>query len=72
MKLIDLLKVTHKDVFMFVGISVCGMRFETRHSVEFYINNGDKLNERGIEKVYLMEDGLHVRLGEEHKQTFPI
>ncbi|MFR5022846.1 MAG: hypothetical protein ACLUCA_11260 [Mediterraneibacter gnavus] len=62
MKLIDFLKMMDKDTFIFLGISVCGMQFETRHSVEFFMDNGDELNSRKIMKVYILDDGLHIRL----------
>ena len=60
MKLIDFLKMMDKDTFIFLGISVCGMQFETRHSVEFFMDNGDELNSRKIMKVYILDDGLHI------------
>ena len=62
MKLIDFLKVVDNDTFIFVSIAVCGMQFETRHSAEFYITNGDDLNKRKIEQIYTDDEGLHVRL----------
>lgn len=62
MKLIDFLKVMDRDTFIFLGVSVCGMQFETRHTAEFYINNGDELNNKEIMKAYILDDGLHIRL----------
>lgn len=62
MKLIDFLKMMDKDTFIFLDYSVCGMQFETRHSVEFFMDNGDELNSRKIMKVYILDDGLHIRL----------
>ncbi len=62
MKLIDLLKVMDKDTFIFLSVSVCGMRFETKHSAEFYIEHGDELNNKKILKVYVEDGYLHVAL----------
>lgn len=63
MKLIDLLKVTDKNTFLVLSISVCGMQFETEHSVEFFINNGDELNTRTILKMECsVGSRIHVRL----------
>lgn len=62
MKLVDFLKVMDKDTFISVGVTVCGMRFETRHSAEFFINNGDELNNRKIKVVHMDDNGLHIRL----------
>lgn len=62
MKLIDFLKIMDKDTFIFLDVSVCGIQFETRHSVEFFMDNGDELNSRKIMKVHILDDGLHIRL----------
>lgn len=62
MKLIDFLKLMDKDTFVFISVYVYGMQFETRHSVEFYINNGNELNSKKIAGVYIADDSLHIRL----------
>lgn len=62
MKLIDLLNVMDKNTFVFVGVSVCGMQFETSKSVEFFINNGGELNNKKIMKAYMADGELHIRL----------
>ncbi len=62
MQLIDFLNVVDKDQFIYLGITVCGMRFETNHSAEFYLDNGGDLNYMEIAKVYTDDKGLHVRL----------
>lgn len=64
MKLRDFLQVVDKNQFICLGISVCGMQFETKHTAEFYLNNGDDLNNREIMKIYTTDDGLHVRLND--------
>lgn len=64
MKLIDLLKVMHKDVFLILEITVCDMTFKTRHAAGFYADNKSGLNERSIEKVYQTDEGLCIRLGD--------
>lgn len=51
-----------EDTFIYVGISVCGMQFETKHSAEFFDDNGDELNERKITKIYVTDGELHIRL----------
>lgn len=65
MKLRDFLQVVDKNQFICLGISVCGMQFETKHTAEFYLNNGDDLNNREIMKIYTTDDGLHVRLNDQ-------
>ncbi len=62
MKLSQLLKIMDEDTFIYVGISVCGMQFETKHSAEFFDDNGDELNERKITKIYVTDGELHIRL----------
>lgn len=62
MKLRDFLNVVDKRQFIFLGISVCGMQFETKYTAEFYLNNGDDLKDRNIKTIYTQEDELHVRL----------
>lgn len=64
MKLIDFLKVMDNDSFIFLNVSVWGMQFETRHTAEFFIKTGGDLNNKEIEKAYVLGDGLHVRLKE--------
>lgn len=62
MKLINFLQIMDKNTFVVLGISVCGMQFESKHSVEFFIDNGDELNEKKIKTVYVTDGELHVRL----------
>lgn len=62
MKLKDFLKVMNKDEFICLGISMHGMQFETRHSVSFYLDNGDELNNMEIMSVYTRDGEMHVRL----------
>lgn len=63
MKLKDFLKVMKKEVeFIYLGISVHGMQFETKHSVGFYLDNGDELNDMEIMCVYIQDGEMHVRL----------
>ena len=38
MKLIDFLKIIDKDTFIFLDFSVRGIQFETRNSVEFFMD----------------------------------
>ena len=64
MKLIDLLKVMDKNDLIFLNISVCGMRFETRHSAGFCINKGIDFHDKKINKVYSADGGLCVKLGD--------
>lgn len=62
MKLIDLLKVTDRNDFIFLSISICGMQFETRHSAGFYIDKGIDFHDKKINKVYYTDGGLRVKL----------
>ena len=62
MKLIDLLKVTDRNDFIFLSISICGMQFETRHSAGFYIDKGVDFHNKKIDKVYSADGGIRVRL----------
>lgn len=62
MKFIDLLNVMNKSDFICLGIEVCGMQFETKHSVEYFIDNADDLNERKVLGAYLNAGDFHVKL----------
>lgn len=62
MRLYEFLKVMSKETFISLSVSVCGMQFVTRHSVEFYNDNGDELNSKKIEKVFMVDGELHIRL----------
>ncbi len=65
MKLIDFLRVMDKDTFLVISISLCGMQFETKHSAEFFIENGDDLNNKKILKVCNINNDIHVKLENE-------
>lgn len=62
MKLIDLLKVTDRNDFIFLSISICGMQFETRHSAGFYIDKGVDFHNKKIDKVYSADGDIRVRI----------
>lgn len=62
MKLIELLNVMDKNDFVNLGIEVCGMQFETRHTVEYFIGNDNDLNERNVLGAYLSDGDFHVRI----------
>lgn len=67
MKLMDLLKLMNKNDFVYLGVEVCGMQFETKHSVDFFIDNADILNDKEILGTYLEDGNFHIRL---EKQNF--
>lgn len=62
MKLIQLLKMMDSNSFIILSVSICGMQFTTRHSAEFYINQGDELNEKKIQKITMIDGEMNVRL----------
>lgn len=62
MKLKDFLKLTAEDQDIFLGVSVCGMRFEARHTARFFLNCGDCLNDKKVVAVYTHGVELHVRI----------
>lgn len=62
MKFIDFLKACNEDMFVVVGVDVCGMLFETKHSAWFYIDHGDNLTSKKIRKIYMKDDEVHVYL----------
>jgi hypothetical protein len=62
MKLMDLLKLMNKNDFVYLGVEVCGMQFETKHSVDFFIDNADILNDKEILGTYLEDGNFHIRL----------
>lgn len=62
MKLVELLNIMNKSDFVCLGVEVCGMQFETKHSVEFFINNADTLNDRKVLGAYILENNFHIRL----------
>ena len=62
MKLIELLKLIDKSDFVYLSIEVCGMQFETRHTVEFFIDNADDLNNRKVLRAYSAEGDFHIRI----------
>ena len=62
MKLIDFLNVLEDGTFLYVGVPVCGVWFETRRSADFFIDRCDKLSNRNIVKVYVEDGYLHVAL----------
>lgn len=62
MRLIELLKIMNKSDFVHLGVELCGMQFETRHTVEFFIDNADDLNDRKVLGAYIAEGDFHIRL----------
>lgn len=60
--LMEFLKVMDKDTFVSIGVTVCGIKFEARHSAEYFIEQGDTLNNKKIQKAYMDDCGLHIRL----------
>ena len=62
MKLIELLKLIGKSNYVYLGIEVCGIQFESRHTVGFFIDNADDLNDREVLGAYSAEGDYHIML----------
>ena len=60
--MLDLLKIMNKNDFVYLGVEVCGMQFETKHIVEFFIDNADILNDKEILGTYLENGDFYIRL----------
>ncbi len=62
MTLGNFLKVVDKDTFLYVEMYIHGMLFETRHSAEFFVNEGNDINFLKVREVCVNKSGMHVRL----------